>query len=130
MKTIILVGLCVTLGASFVSVRAGDTPVQAAARAALLQKLNELDHPQIPPQREIAPAATTPVAAPTHITSATAAKGSDGKGVSLGIVTGRRINLSAVSVLLAAFASLVVLIVAIIWYRHHKRKNLCAFENW
>ena len=36
------VGIC----ASFISVRAQDTPVQAAARAALEQKMKELDAPQ------------------------------------------------------------------------------------
>ncbi|MFZ0828475.1 MAG: hypothetical protein WAO02_13730, partial [Verrucomicrobiia bacterium] len=35
--------------ASFVSVRADDTPVQAAARAALEQKLNEPDNSQAQP---------------------------------------------------------------------------------
>jgi hypothetical protein len=49
MKTTTFVGLCVALGASFFSVRANDTPAQAAARAALEQKLNELDHSQTPP---------------------------------------------------------------------------------
>jgi hypothetical protein len=45
----IFLGLCVILGASFISVRAGDTPAQAAARVALLQKMNELDNAQTPP---------------------------------------------------------------------------------
>ena len=49
MRTKIFVGLCVALGASFISVRAGDTTAQAAARAALEQKLYELDHPQTQP---------------------------------------------------------------------------------
>ena len=48
MKTRILLGLCVFLGAGFISVRAADNPAQAAARAALVQKLNELDHPRTP----------------------------------------------------------------------------------
>lgn len=44
MKTRILVGLCVVLAANFISVRAeDDTPEQAAARAALEQKMVELD---------------------------------------------------------------------------------------
>ena len=42
----IFLGLCVVLGASLISVHAADTPAQAAARVALEQKLNELDHPQ------------------------------------------------------------------------------------
>jgi hypothetical protein len=44
-------GLCILLGAGFISVRAADNPAQAAARAVLLQKLNDLDHPQtsVPP---------------------------------------------------------------------------------
>ena len=45
----IFLGLCVILGASFISVRAADTPAQAAARVALLQKMNELDNAQTPP---------------------------------------------------------------------------------
>ena len=40
-------GLSVALVASFTAVRAGDTPAQAAARAALVQKMNNLDNPQI-----------------------------------------------------------------------------------
>ena len=46
MKNRIHLCLCVVLGASLISVRAADTPIQAAARAALEQKLYELDHPQ------------------------------------------------------------------------------------
>jgi hypothetical protein len=49
MKIRIFLGLCVVLGASFISVRAADNPAQAAARVALEQKLYELDHPQTPP---------------------------------------------------------------------------------
>jgi len=41
----IVLGLCVVLGAGL-AVRADDTPAQAAARVALLQKLNDLDGPQ------------------------------------------------------------------------------------
>ena len=41
MKIRIALGLCVVLGAGFISVRAADTPAQAAARAALEQKLNQ-----------------------------------------------------------------------------------------
>jgi hypothetical protein len=47
MKARIVLGLCVLLGAGFISARAADNPAQAAARAALEQKLNELDHPPI-----------------------------------------------------------------------------------
>ena len=46
MKTKIVLGLFILLGAGFISARAADNPPQAAARAALLQKLNELDRPQ------------------------------------------------------------------------------------
>ena len=48
MKTRIVLGLCILLGAGFISARAADNPAQAAARAALLQKLNEPDRPQTP----------------------------------------------------------------------------------
>jgi hypothetical protein len=48
MKTRIVLGLFILLGAGFISARAADNPAQAAARAALLQKLNELDRPQVP----------------------------------------------------------------------------------
>lgn len=58
MKIRIVLGLCVILGASLIAVRAADTPAQAAARVALEQKLNELDHLQtsMPP----APVQITP----------------------------------------------------------------------
>jgi len=60
-KTGIVLGLCILLGAGFISARAADNPAQAAARAALLQKLNEPDRPQIP----VSPApALTPTPAP------------------------------------------------------------------
>jgi hypothetical protein len=61
MKTGIVLGLCILLGAGFISARAADNPAQAAARAALLQKLNEPDRPQTP----VSPApALTPTPAP------------------------------------------------------------------
>ena len=44
----IFLGLCVVLGAGFISVRAADNPAQAAARVALEQKMNELDRLQTP----------------------------------------------------------------------------------
>jgi hypothetical protein len=44
MKTRILTGLCVALVANCASVRADDTPAQAAARAALEQEFYHLDH--------------------------------------------------------------------------------------
>lgn len=44
MKTRILSSLCVVLVANCISVRADDTPAQAAARAALDQKFQQLDH--------------------------------------------------------------------------------------
>jgi hypothetical protein len=43
MKIRIALGLFVVLGAGFISVRAADTPAQAAARVALEQKLNHPD---------------------------------------------------------------------------------------
>ena len=48
-----ILGLCVVLGVSAITVRAVDTPAQAAARVALEQKMYELDHPQtlLPPVR-------------------------------------------------------------------------------
>jgi hypothetical protein len=49
MKTRILLGLCAVLGAGSISIRAADNPAQAVARAALEQKMNQLDHPQITP---------------------------------------------------------------------------------
>jgi hypothetical protein len=62
-KTGIVLGLCILLGAGFISARAADNPAQAAARAALLQKLNEPDRPQTPVSP--APALTPkPVSAP------------------------------------------------------------------
>jgi hypothetical protein len=39
----IFLGLCVVLGAGFISVRAADNPAQAAARVALEQKLSQPD---------------------------------------------------------------------------------------
>ncbi len=49
MKNRIIALLGVALVASGVAVRADDTPDQAAARAALKQKMAELDHAQFPP---------------------------------------------------------------------------------
>jgi hypothetical protein len=50
-----ILGLCVVLGVSSISVRANDNPAQAAARVALEQKMNELDHPQtLPPPVRVA----------------------------------------------------------------------------
>jgi hypothetical protein len=64
MKTTVILGLCILLGAGFISVRAADNPAQAAARAVLLQKLKELDHPQtpVPPAPALTP---TPAPAPS-----------------------------------------------------------------
>ena len=60
-KTRIVLGLCILLGAGFISARAADNPAQAAARAALLLKLNEPDRPQTP----VSPApALTPIPVP------------------------------------------------------------------
>jgi hypothetical protein len=54
-KTRIVLVVCVLLGAGFISARADDNPAQAAARAALVQKLNELDHPPISVPPVLAP---------------------------------------------------------------------------
>ena len=45
----LILGLCVVLGVSAISVQANDNPAQAAARVALEQKMYELDHPQTLP---------------------------------------------------------------------------------
>jgi len=46
----LILGLCVVLAVSAISVRANDNPAQAAARVALEQKIYELDHAQtLPP---------------------------------------------------------------------------------
>ena len=45
----LILGLCVVLGVSAISVRAADNPAQAAARVALEQKMYELDHAQTLP---------------------------------------------------------------------------------
>jgi hypothetical protein len=55
MKIRVALGLCVVLGAGFISVRAADTPAQAAARVALEQKLN---HPDDSPAQSL-PATNT-----------------------------------------------------------------------
>jgi hypothetical protein len=50
----LILGLCVVLGVSSISVRANDKPAQAAARVALEQKMYELDHPQtLPPPAQV-----------------------------------------------------------------------------
>ena len=65
-KTGIVLGLCILLGAGFISARAADNPAQAAARAVLLQKLNDLDHPQT----SVSPApALTPKPVPSNAPS-------------------------------------------------------------
>ena len=49
-----ILGLCVVLGVSAISVRAADNPAQAAARVALEQKMYELDHAQtLPPPVQV-----------------------------------------------------------------------------
>jgi sensor c-di-GMP phosphodiesterase-like protein len=45
----LILGLCVILGVSAISVRANDNPAQAAARVALEQKIYELNHPRTLP---------------------------------------------------------------------------------
>jgi hypothetical protein len=52
MKATIFVAVCAASGAGFISVNAADTAVQAVARAAWEQKMNELDRPQTPPPLE------------------------------------------------------------------------------
>jgi hypothetical protein len=69
MKTSIIFGLMVTFFAGCFSVHASDTPAQAAARAALEQKLKELDDPQAesvpaPPLRLVV---ATPARAATNV---------------------------------------------------------------
>jgi hypothetical protein len=44
-----ILGLCVVLGVSAISVQANDNPAQAAARVALEQKMYDLDHAQTLP---------------------------------------------------------------------------------
>ena len=52
----LILGLCVILGVSSISVHATDNPAQAAARVALEQKMYELDHPQtLPPPVRVTP---------------------------------------------------------------------------
>lgn len=59
MKTKIILGLCLVLGMGSVPVFAFDNPAQAAARAALIQKLNQPDESQA---RSL-PVTNTPAAA-------------------------------------------------------------------
>ena len=78
MKARILVVLCAALVASCLSVNADDTPDQAAARAALKQKISELDHPQArsPADTNSVAVAAKPAQSTTnatHAASATAA---------------------------------------------------------
>jgi len=50
----LILGLCVVLGVSAISVQANDNPAQAAARVALEQKMYELDHAQtLPPPVQV-----------------------------------------------------------------------------
>ena len=76
MKNRIFIVVCVALVAGGVSVRADDTPDQAAARAALEQKMEELDHSpaQPPPDTNPVTAMATPAGSTTNtIPAATAA---------------------------------------------------------
>ena len=63
--------LCIALVASGVVVRADDTPEQAAARAAMEQKMNELNQPAARPS-PATNAAAAPVEVPVNDTSAAA----------------------------------------------------------
>lgn len=69
----IFVVLCATLLASGMSVQADDTPAQAAARAALEQKLYQLNQPNVPPSTETNASATaeSPTESTTNATGAT-----------------------------------------------------------
>jgi len=71
MKNRIFIVWCVALVAGGVSVRADDTPDQAAARAALVQKMEELDHSpaQPPPDTNSVTAMTTPAGSTTNATN-------------------------------------------------------------
>jgi len=60
LNTRVALGVCLLLGITCASLRAADTPIQAAARSALEQKLYELDHPTA-----LAPVTAAPVAAAT-----------------------------------------------------------------
>jgi hypothetical protein len=75
MKTGIFVVLCVALVANCISVRADDTPDQAAARAALEEKFYELDHPQArpPPDTNSVTVTAQPAQSTTNVTNAASA---------------------------------------------------------
>jgi hypothetical protein len=75
MKARIFVVLCVALVAGCVSVSADDTPDQAAARAALEQKMYELDHPagRPPTDTNSVAAVATPAEPTTNATKAASA---------------------------------------------------------
>ena len=70
MKAEIFVVLCVALVVGGISVRADDTPDQAAARAALEQQMEELDHApaQPPPDTNSVAAVAKPVESATNAT--------------------------------------------------------------
>jgi ribonuclease E len=71
MKNRIFIVWCIALVAGGVSVRADDTPDQAAARAALEQKMEELDHSpaQPPPDTNSVTAMVTPAGSTTNATN-------------------------------------------------------------
>lgn len=71
MKTRILTGLCIAFMAAFISVRAEDNHDQAAARAALEQKMYELNHPGTQPSADTNSATTTVVQPVEPVTNAT-----------------------------------------------------------
>ena len=73
MTTKVLVGLSFILVASLISVRAQDTPAQAAARAALIQKLAELEQPQTRRPAQPAAPARSVAAKPARSTTNAAA---------------------------------------------------------
>ncbi|HTY89373.1 MAG TPA: hypothetical protein VMB80_18130 [Candidatus Acidoferrum sp.] len=71
MRKIILIGICIALELACVSARATDTPVQAAARAALMQKLNSVTMPTPQPTlKSNAPSGKTAAEPIPAITSA------------------------------------------------------------
>jgi hypothetical protein len=59
MKTRILMGLCVLLGAGSISIQAADLPSHSAIRATADQKIAEPDRPQTSQTSQTAPALQT-----------------------------------------------------------------------
>jgi len=68
LKTAVVIGMCVALGTDLVSIRAADTPTQAAARMALLRNLNQTDSPQLQTAPESGTPSVTSDTQPTPVT--------------------------------------------------------------